>query len=189
MTQPFDVITSPGFPQDYQNGIDCTWNILLPVGQLIQFNFLHFDLEHSLYSCSWVILLQKFCWTVLDKWLMSITLHSVDFRGDSLTIFDGSSNTSPMLAGPYCGDSLPPSQISSSNNLFIYFHSNFYYTETGFKLEYNSTSKNPNKIDICTNVFVSRLLIKKLLSSTFNIAPFIFLCLLDTISFISSGMW
>ena len=155
MTQPFDVITSPGFPQDYQNGIDCTWNILLPVGQLIQFNFLHFDLEHSLYSCSWVILLQKFCWTILDKWLMSITLHSVDFRGDSLTIFDGSSNTSPMLAGPYCGDSLPPSQISSSNNLFIHFHSNLYNTETGFNLEYNATRKNQNKIGNCIIVFVS----------------------------------
>ena len=45
ITQPFDVITSPGFPQLYQNGIDCTWNIQLPIGQLIKLNFLHFDLE------------------------------------------------------------------------------------------------------------------------------------------------
>ena len=45
ITQPFGVITSPGFPQPYQNGINCTWNIQLPIGQLIQLNFLHFKLE------------------------------------------------------------------------------------------------------------------------------------------------
>ena len=67
---------------------------------------------------------------------------------DSLTIYDGDSNKSPMLADPYCGDSLPPSQISSSNHLFIHFHSNNHVTKTGFKLEYNATSKNPCKIDI-----------------------------------------
>ena len=50
-TQPFGVITSPGFPQLYQNFIDCTWNIQLPIGQLIQFNFLHFDVEYY-DSCS-----------------------------------------------------------------------------------------------------------------------------------------
>ena len=61
---------------------------------------------------------------------------------DSLTIYDGGSNTSPMLGNPYCGDSLPPSQISSSNQLFFHFHSNYGGTATGFKLEYNATSKN-----------------------------------------------
>ena len=93
-----------------------------------------------------------------DKWLNSITLlHSFDFSRDSLTIFDGGSNTSPMLANPYCGHSLPPSQISSSNHLFIHFHSNQFVTKTGFKLEYNATSKNPYKIDDCKIVSVSRL--------------------------------
>ena len=50
--QPFGVITSPGFPQFYRNGIDCTWNIQLLIGQLIQFNFLHLDIpDYS--SCGW----------------------------------------------------------------------------------------------------------------------------------------
>ena len=64
------------------------------------------------------------------------------FSYDSLTIYDGGSNTSPMLGDPYCGDSLPPGQISSSNQLFFHFHSNYISTATGFKLEYNATSKN-----------------------------------------------
>ena len=42
-TQHFGVITSPGFPQPYGNGIDCTWNIQLSIGQLIQFHFLNFE--------------------------------------------------------------------------------------------------------------------------------------------------
>ena len=72
---------------------------------------------------------------------------SFDFRHDSLTIYDGGSNTSPMLENPYCGDSLPPSQISSSNELFFHFQSDEGFTGTGFKLEYNATSKNLYKVD------------------------------------------
>ena len=46
ITQALGVITLPGFPQRYRNGIDCTWNIQLSMGQLIQFNFLQFDVEY-----------------------------------------------------------------------------------------------------------------------------------------------
>ena len=66
---------------------------------------------------------------------------------DPLTIYDGGSDTSPMLGNPYCGDSLPPSQTSSSNHLFFHFHTDNIHTGTGFKLEYNATSKNPYKLD------------------------------------------
>ena len=50
ITQHFGVITSPGYPEFYQNGIDCTWNIQLSIGQFIQINFLHFDVD-SLVGC------------------------------------------------------------------------------------------------------------------------------------------
>ena len=87
-------------------------------------------------------------YSVSDKWLIHIILHthSFDFRHDSLEIYDGDSNTSDTL-GKYCGYSLPGSQISSSNHLFIHFQSDRLGTETGFKLEYNATSKNSYKID------------------------------------------
>ena len=48
ITQTFGVIASPGYPQLYRNGIDCTWNIQLSIGQLIQFNFLHFDIYSTM---------------------------------------------------------------------------------------------------------------------------------------------
>ena len=116
-----------------------------------------------------------------------ILKKSFDFRVDALTIHDGKSHTSPMLGNPYCGDSLPPSQISSSNHLLFHLHSNHINTGTGFKLEYDATSKNPNKIDICSIVLVSRLLIKKTI--IFYIWHcLVYLSLLDTISFISSRL-
>ena len=114
------MIASPGFPQHYRNGIDCTWKIQMSIGQLIQFNFLHFDL---------------------------LSYQDSSVTQDSLRIYDGDSNTSPML-GSYVGDSMPPSQISSSNQLFFHFHSDSEGTATGFKLEYNVTSKNTYKVHI-----------------------------------------
>ena len=82
-----------------------------------------------------------------DKWsFLSQYCTSFDFRSDALRIFDGDSNTSPMLYmdhySGYCGDSLPPSQTSSSNKLFFHFYSDERYTGTGFKFEYIAISKN-----------------------------------------------
>ena len=42
--QPLGVITSPGFPLPYRNGIDCTWNIQLQIGQRIDISFPFFEL-------------------------------------------------------------------------------------------------------------------------------------------------
>ena len=45
MTEPFGVITSPGFPQPYRHSVDCTWNIQLQIGQQIDISYLHFELQ------------------------------------------------------------------------------------------------------------------------------------------------
>ena len=59
------------------------------------------------------------------------------FSYDSLTIYDGDSSTSPMM-GFYCGDSIPPTHVSSSNEILIQFQSDASIaTEAGFKMEYN----------------------------------------------------
>ena len=148
VTKPFGVVTSPGYPQPYQNGIDCTWRIQLSVGQLIQFNFLHFDVDHdvqvSYLGCMWdSSAASEIFPKLINVWVLPHWWNSFDFRHwDSLTIYDGGSNTSPMLAKPYCGVTLPPSQLSSSNHLFFHFHSSAVNTGTGFKFEYNATSKN-----------------------------------------------
>ena len=63
-----------------------------------------------------------------------------NFSYDALTIYDGSSNTSPMI-GKYCGDLLPSSQISSTNKVLIHFETDWATTRKGFKLEYHTNSK------------------------------------------------
>ena len=57
-----------------------------------------------------------------------------------MTIYDGGSNSSSMM-GKYCGNSIPPSHVSSSNDILIDFHSDGTATRAGFKIEYNPTGK------------------------------------------------
>ena len=39
--------------------------------------------------------------------------------------------------GKYCGDSIPPSHVSSSNEFLIHFQSDGFGTYGGFQMEYN----------------------------------------------------
>ena len=55
-------------------------------------------------------------------------------------MYDVGLGTSPMM-GKYCGDSIPPSHISSSNEVLIHFQSDWGYTYNGFKMEYNPLGK------------------------------------------------
>ena len=97
------------------------------MGQTIEINFLSFDVEaHS--SCGYVPILCNCQLRKINK--------LVFFSYDSLTIYDGGSSTSPMM-GKYCGDSIPPSHVSSSNEILVHFQSDGSVTYSGFKMEYN----------------------------------------------------
>ena len=73
---------------------------------------------------------------------VSDLLHSNhNFSYEALTIYDGGSNTSPII-GKYCGNSVPTSQTSSSNEIYVQFKTNYYDNDDGgFKLEYHPYSK------------------------------------------------
>ena len=71
-----------------------------------------------------------------------------------MTIYDGGSSTSSMM-GKYCGDSIPPSQVSSSNEVLIQFQSDGSVTEAGFQMEYNPTGKQNTSIQDNTKYFIS----------------------------------
>ena len=45
------------------------------------------------------------------------------------------------MMGKYCGDSIPPSHISSSNEILIHFETDGSETRNGFKIEYSLNSK------------------------------------------------
>ena len=56
-------------------------------------------------------------------------------------VYDGGSNEYQML-GQYCGNTIPPDQISSSDKLLINFVTDAASTRTGFYLEYNPYTKS-----------------------------------------------
>ncbi|XP_070174236.1 cubilin-like [Littorina saxatilis] len=66
-----------------------------------------------------------------------------DLCNDYVQIFDGSSNSFPLLTSPLCGSSLPPVLLSTSNSLWIEFHSDGTTdpSSTGFVATYTSHIK------------------------------------------------
>ena len=62
------------------------------------------------------------------------TTSNLNSSYDSLTLYDGDSNSAPII-GEYCGNSIPNNQISSTNSVLIHFESDGGVTEPGFQLE------------------------------------------------------
>ncbi|CAB3228775.1 unnamed protein product [Arctia plantaginis] len=105
-------IYSPGWPNAYEPNRDCTWIITVPAGQQISLNISNFDLERPIQSkCN---------------------------LGDYLEIRNGVSETAPLI-GQYCGRFQYKRIVSLANVLHLHFHSDFYLTGTGFKIEWDGT--------------------------------------------------
>ena len=67
--------------------------------------------------------------------LLKYCYHSWEF----VALYDGDSKLNSEV-GRYCGQSIPPSQVSSTNKMLITFHSfgnDGFVNGNGFKLEYN----------------------------------------------------
>ena len=62
------------------------------------------------------------------------------FSRDTLTLYDGDSEGSPLLK-QHCGKSIPPTYYSQTNMAFIHFQTDGSVTGTGFELEYTPSSK------------------------------------------------
>ncbi|XP_033326417.2 cubilin [Megalopta genalis] len=100
-------ITLPSYKSSYHENMECDWRIQLPVGERVRITWTKFGLEYS-NTC-------KF---------------------DYLEIYDGPSNESPLL-GRYCGQTLPPSLKSTSNEVLLVFKSDFTVQSEGFTLSYS----------------------------------------------------
>ena len=50
LKKSYGMITSPRFPNNYDNFVDCTWLIQLPLGQLVELNFIEFDIVKYSYA-------------------------------------------------------------------------------------------------------------------------------------------
>ncbi|KAJ1182622.1 hypothetical protein NDU88_007808 [Pleurodeles waltl] len=101
------IITSPGYPQQYPNSIDCVMAILAPADYKISLSFTQFELE-PFPECG----------------------------NDYLIISDGSRSTSQPI-GKYCGKMRVPKLVSTGNVLLLQFHSDIWVSNAGFKAEYS----------------------------------------------------
>ncbi|XP_055944726.1 cubilin-like isoform X2 [Argiope bruennichi] len=108
LTTPTGRISSPNFPDVYENNLNCEWLIRIHPDNRLKLTFQEFNLEpHS--NCSF----------------------------DYLEIYSGNSDSAPLL-GRYCGWNPPPELFSNTNQLFIRFRTDNSLVHSGFKAEYKT---------------------------------------------------
>ena len=114
-------ITSPNYPKDYGNSIDCQLTIRYGVNETVAITFVEFHVDFS------------------DK-----------CRSGSLAIHDGKSTVSPLIGCKLCGISPSGATITSTGNaMTLHFHTNWERTartRNGFRL-YANAGKNFSVFD------------------------------------------
>ncbi|KAI8483743.1 hypothetical protein Bbelb_385350 [Branchiostoma belcheri] len=98
---------------NYANNQDCTWQITVSAGKLVLLQFTQFDVEDG-YTCGF----------------------------DSVIVYDGDFAMSPVL-GTFCGSSLPPVIVASSNTMSVQFVSDDTVTATGFSATFSAVDTPP----------------------------------------------
>ncbi|XP_037612385.1 cubilin [Sebastes umbrosus] len=109
LTSPSGTIRSPGHPNNYPHGANCTWFISVTPGNLIRLSFDSFNLEYHL-NCNY----------------------------DYLEVYDNGTAQTGTKIGRYCGRSLPPSITSTDRQLTLLFVTDSSLSTEGFSANYVS---------------------------------------------------
>ncbi|KAM6900418.1 cubilin [Xenentodon cancila] len=109
LTSPSGTITSPGHPNSYPHGANCTWYISVTPGNLIRLTFLSFNLEYHV-NCNY----------------------------DYVEVYDNGTVQTGNKIGRYCGRSVPPSISSSDSQMTVLFVSDSSLSTEGFSARYIS---------------------------------------------------
>uniref|UniRef100_A0A3P8SX64 Cubilin n=1 Tax=Amphiprion percula TaxID=161767 RepID=A0A3P8SX64_AMPPE len=109
LTSPSGTITSPGHPNNYPHGVNCTWYINVVPGNLIRLSFESFNLEYH-ENCN----------------------H------DYVEVYDNGTVETGNKIGRYCGRAVPPSITSTDNQLALLFVSDTSLNTEGFSASYVS---------------------------------------------------
>nr|XP_055058617.1 CUB domain-containing protein 2 [Misgurnus anguillicaudatus]XP_055058618.1 CUB domain-containing protein 2 [Misgurnus anguillicaudatus] len=102
------IISSPGYPLEYNNNADCSWTVHVSNQSVVSLVFLDFQLENN-EGCNF----------------------------DYVALFDGPTVKHRHL-GNYCGNERPTNTITTSNQLLVVFKSDFNIGGRGFKAYYYS---------------------------------------------------
>ncbi|XP_031795774.1 cubilin [Sarcophilus harrisii] len=121
LTAPSGSFTSPGHPNIYPHGVNCTWLISVQTGYRIRLSFLKFHLDFH-YNCT----------------------------SDYLEVFDSGTKTT---LGRYCGKSVPPSIMSSSNILMLRLVTDADIAYEGFSVTYTSIDASKACLEDYTSQF------------------------------------
>ncbi len=103
------VITSPNYPNPYEDSRTCLYEILAPLGKAIILHFEDFDLEDTSYP---------------------------DCDYDYLKVFDGI-DANATEVGKYCGATIPSDSTSTLNVMVLQFQTDASISTKGFKATYN----------------------------------------------------
>ncbi|XP_040184665.1 embryonic protein UVS.2-like [Rana temporaria] len=106
LSNPTGTFSTPNYPSNYPNYMDCTWVVTAPIGYQVSVNVTDFSVEYRS-TCTY----------------------------DYMLVFDGPKTTSPLM-GRYCGKSTLPIFTSTGNTLVFQFHSDDSVQLTGFFAKY-----------------------------------------------------
>ncbi|CAB1340813.1 unnamed protein product [Coregonus sp. 'balchen'] len=109
LNAPSGSLTSPGHPNNYPHGANCTWYISVAPGNLIRLSFTSFNMEYHT-SCNY----------------------------DYVEVYDNGTVATGTKLGRYCGRSVPPSLTSTDNLMTVLFVSDISLATEGFSANYVS---------------------------------------------------
>ena len=66
---------------------------------------------------------------------------NIIFSYDYVLLRDGNSTSSSQI-GKYCGNNIPPSSVSTGNELYIHFHTDVSTVRGGFNMSYDTIKGN-----------------------------------------------
>lgn len=106
LTAPYGSFTSPNYPKNYDNKLNCSWLIEVPESHVIELKFDDVDLYKD-FKCQ-----------------------------NYIKVFDGNSSLAPNLTHLCGSQKPNNTIKSSTNQLFVEFRSGTYFTGKGFKITY-----------------------------------------------------
>ncbi|XP_052697133.1 cubilin-like isoform X2 [Crassostrea angulata] len=107
LSEPTGTVTSPGHPNIYPHGVNCSWTMQASPGLVVRLTFHTFSIESN-----------------------------ANCRYDYVELYDNYTASSNSLLGRYCGASLPPSITSSTNFMTVVFVSDESIAHEGFSAGY-----------------------------------------------------
>ncbi|XP_019897556.2 cubilin [Esox lucius] len=109
LTAPSGSLNSPGHPNNYPHGANCTWYISVAPGHLVRLSFTSFNMEYHT-SCNY----------------------------DYVEVYDNGTVATGTKLGRYCGQSVPPTLTSTDHMMTVLFVSDASLATEGFSASYVS---------------------------------------------------